>query len=92
MLRELEGLETAEVARSLRISTITVRRHLFRARRRLRTSLSALEEKKSPIKEMKSLKSFSKPLRGSYKNMKINAPFVEKVLTKFIREELLKET
>ena len=47
VLRELEGLETAEVARSLAISAITVRRHLFRARRRLRSTLAALEEKKT---------------------------------------------
>ena len=47
VLRELEGLETAEVARSLGISTITVRRHLFRARRRLRSILAAL--KKNPL-------------------------------------------
>ena len=46
VLRELEGLETAEVALSLGISAITVRRHLFRARRRLRTALAPLEEKK----------------------------------------------
>jgi len=48
VLRELEGLETAQVARSLRISAITVRRHLFLARRRLRRALGALEEKNSP--------------------------------------------
>ena len=48
VLRELEGLETAEVARSLGISAITVRRHLFRARRRLRTILADLE-KKNPL-------------------------------------------
>jgi RNA polymerase sigma-70 factor (ECF subfamily) len=46
VLRELEGLETAVVARSLGISTITVRRHLFRARRRLREALASLEQKK----------------------------------------------
>jgi len=45
VLRELEGLETAEVARGLGISAITVRRHLFRARRRLRSTLAALEGK-----------------------------------------------
>ena len=39
VLRELEELETAEVARALGISTITVRRHLSLARRRLRTIL-----------------------------------------------------
>jgi RNA polymerase sigma-70 factor (ECF subfamily) len=46
VLRELEGLESSEVARSLGISTITVRRHLFRARRRLRAALGDRAEKK----------------------------------------------
>jgi len=48
VLKELEGLETAEVARSLGISAITVRRHLFRARRRLRAALGGRSEKKAP--------------------------------------------
>ena len=39
VLREIEGLETREVAGALGITTITVRRHLSRARRRLRSSL-----------------------------------------------------
>jgi len=39
VLRELEEMETAEVARVLGISAITVRRHLSLARRRLRTIL-----------------------------------------------------
>jgi RNA polymerase sigma-70 factor (ECF subfamily) len=41
ILREVEGLETPEVARTLGIARVTVRRHLGLARRRLR---SALEE------------------------------------------------
>lgn len=51
VLRELEGLETSEVARSLGISAITVRRHLFRARRRLRAALGDRSEKKAPAIE-----------------------------------------
>ena len=47
VLRELEGIETADVARSLGISTITVRRHLFRARRRLQAVLGKRDEKTS---------------------------------------------
>lgn len=39
VLREIEGLETAVVARSLGITAITVRRHLGRARRRLQKAL-----------------------------------------------------
>ncbi len=39
ILKELEGLETLDVARSLGITRITVRRHLGRARDRLRTLL-----------------------------------------------------
>ena len=39
VLRELEGLETVEVARALRITAITVRRHLGLARERLRRLL-----------------------------------------------------
>jgi RNA polymerase sigma-70 factor (ECF subfamily) len=45
VLRELEGLETGEVARALQISSITVRRHLFQARRRLQASLRGEEER-----------------------------------------------
>ena len=40
VLRELEGLETKEVARSLGITSITVRRHLGRARQRLQKVLT----------------------------------------------------
>jgi RNA polymerase sigma-70 factor (ECF subfamily) len=40
VLKELEGLETAEVARALGISSITVRRHLGLARDRLQKKLS----------------------------------------------------
>jgi RNA polymerase sigma-70 factor (ECF subfamily) len=43
VLCELEGLSTKEVAQSLRITTITVRRHMARARSRLQL---ILEEKK----------------------------------------------
>ena len=38
-LKELEGLETGEVARTLGITSITVRRHLARARKRLKALL-----------------------------------------------------
>ena len=48
VLREMEGLESREVARTLGITTITVRRHLGRARRRLRGALSEYSEKKEP--------------------------------------------
>lgn len=48
VLREMEGLETREVARSLGITSITVRRHLGRARRRLQAELSPLSKKKGP--------------------------------------------
>lgn len=47
VLRELEGLETVEVAKVLGITRITVRRHLGLARRRLR---DALTEKKHPAR------------------------------------------
>jgi RNA polymerase sigma-70 factor (ECF subfamily) len=40
ILKELEGLDTPEVARALGITRITVRRHLGRARERLRRILS----------------------------------------------------
>ena len=39
VLRELEGLETTEVARALGITSITVRRHLSRAREHLKVWL-----------------------------------------------------
>jgi RNA polymerase sigma-70 factor (ECF subfamily) len=41
VLCEMEELPTGQVARALSISTITVRRHLGRARRRLQASLQA---------------------------------------------------
>lgn len=47
VLHELEGLRAREVARSLGITAITVRRHLSRARRRLRSVLGEAEEKTS---------------------------------------------
>jgi RNA polymerase sigma-70 factor (ECF subfamily) len=46
VLRELEALETAEVARTLGITRITVRRHLGRARERLRSALESVPQKK----------------------------------------------
>lgn len=39
---------------------------------------------------MTGLKSYSRPSRGQSRNMKINTPFVEKVLTAFIKDELHK--
>jgi len=48
VLRELEGLETAEIARALGITGITVRRHLGRARERLRGLLKPTEKKDRP--------------------------------------------
>lgn len=48
VLKEMEGLETAEIARSLGVSTITVRRHLGLARRRLRRCLARMDQKKEP--------------------------------------------
>ncbi|WP_336099144.1 RNA polymerase sigma factor [Roseovarius sp. CH_XMU1461] len=39
ILRETEGLNTAETAKALHINPITVKTRLFRARRRLRTAL-----------------------------------------------------
>ena len=41
ILKELEGLETLDVARALGITRITVRRHLGRARERLRVLLGS---------------------------------------------------
>jgi RNA polymerase sigma-70 factor (ECF subfamily) len=52
VLRELEGLETAEVARSLQVSTITVRRHLFQARRRLQACLRETEARQFRIERI----------------------------------------
>ncbi len=46
VLREIEQLSSREVARALGITTITVRRHLSRARRRLRELLGEADEKK----------------------------------------------
>ncbi len=43
VLRELQDLETGEVARALGISTITVRRHSASARAKLRKAMEALE-------------------------------------------------
>ena len=48
VLRELEGLDTSQVAKALRISAITVRRHLFQARRRLQRQLEG-DPKKMPV-------------------------------------------
>ena len=48
VLREIEGLESREVAGALGITTITVRRHLSRARRRLRALLGE-EPQKNPL-------------------------------------------
>jgi len=47
ILREIEGLETPEVASALGIARVTVRRHLGLARRRLQATLGK-EEKKRP--------------------------------------------
>ena len=44
VLREIEQLSSREVARALGITTITVRRHLSRARRHLRELLGETEE------------------------------------------------
>ncbi len=44
VLREIEGLETHEIARALGITGITVRRHLGRARERLRILLGGSAE------------------------------------------------
>jgi RNA polymerase sigma-70 factor (ECF subfamily) len=46
VLREIEGLESRQVARALGITAVTVRRHLSRARRRLRQVLGERSEKK----------------------------------------------
>lgn len=47
VLREIEGLDSRSVARALGITSITVRRHLSRARSRLRTLLGAAAEENS---------------------------------------------
>jgi RNA polymerase sigma-70 factor (ECF subfamily) len=52
VLRELEGLSSADVARSLGISSITVRRHLALARRRLRTGLGGIEKDRMAIERL----------------------------------------
>ena len=46
VLVEMEGLDRREAARSLGITSITVRRHLSRARARLRTILSNAKKKR----------------------------------------------
>ena len=46
ILKELEGLDTPEIARALGVARITVRRHLGLARRRLKSLLARSEEKK----------------------------------------------
>jgi RNA polymerase sigma-70 factor (ECF subfamily) len=48
VLREIEGLETHEIARALGISGITVRRHLGLARDRLRALLADSERNTGP--------------------------------------------
>lgn len=45
VLREIEGLDTHEIAKALGITEITVRRHLSLARERLRSLLGGLERK-----------------------------------------------
>lgn len=45
VLKELEGLETDDIARVLRLSSVTVRRHLGLARARLQKSLAGIERK-----------------------------------------------
>jgi RNA polymerase sigma factor (sigma-70 family) len=45
VLVEMEGLDRSEAARSLGISSITVRRHLSRARVRLRKILTDAQKK-----------------------------------------------
>jgi RNA polymerase sigma-70 factor (ECF subfamily) len=51
VLREIEGLGSREVGRALGITTITVRRHLSRARRRLQTLLGGGRgEQKKPVR------------------------------------------
>lgn len=54
VLKELEGLASLEVARVLGITSITVRRHLGRARRRLRSALAGggEQENAAPIERL----------------------------------------
>lgn len=47
VLKELEGLGTRETAQALGVTSITVRRHLGLARKRLRTALGQAPEEKS---------------------------------------------
>jgi RNA polymerase sigma-70 factor, ECF subfamily len=47
VLRDLQDLETAEVARSMRISRVTVRRHGAEARKKLRQVLGDLSPKRN---------------------------------------------
>ncbi len=47
VLREIEQLSSREVSRALGITTITVRRHLSRARRRLRELLGETQKKEA---------------------------------------------
>jgi RNA polymerase sigma-70 factor (ECF subfamily) len=49
VLKELQELDTAEVARAMRISSITVRRHLASGRRKLREVLRGLDTGKGEI-------------------------------------------
>jgi RNA polymerase sigma factor (sigma-70 family) len=49
VLREMEEVETVEVARLLGITTITVGRHLGLARRRLAGILAEPEKKTGPL-------------------------------------------
>jgi len=60
VLCEIEGLSTLEVARALRITRITVRRHLGLARRRLTRILGAGElEEKGPVVDRSSVRAGS---------------------------------
>jgi len=49
VLKDLQDLDTVEVARAMRISSITVRRHLASGRRKLREVLKALGREKGEI-------------------------------------------
>ena len=49
VLKELQDLDTAEVARAMRISSITVRRHSASGRRKLREVLRSLGREKGEI-------------------------------------------
>jgi RNA polymerase sigma-70 factor (ECF subfamily) len=48
VLREVEGLDSGEVARALGITSVTVRRHLSRARRRLQRILAGTDTEGIP--------------------------------------------